>query len=130
MDLLKKKWIHQFQCLSLLLVTSMGLLITSLVPIATCGRVRSIQAILAAPCTSTSIQTTSASAATFVTTVYLFVVFQRINIQYLQPKTRRYKNLNYKNGVQKRSRRPSKYTIFVFIFKFFVFLTILYCNKL
>ena len=117
--------------LFLLLAASMGLLVATLGPVATCGQVHSIQTTLATPGTSTSIQATSVSTETaIVTSVFLFVVFQRINIQYPQPKTRRYKNLNYKNGVHKRSRRPSKYTIFVFIFKFFVFLTILYCNKL
>ena len=66
-------------CLSLLLATSMGLLITSLVPIATCGRVRSIQTALASPGASTSIQATSASATSIVAAVFLFVVFQRID---------------------------------------------------
>ena len=60
----------------MLLATSMGLLITTLVPTATCGLLRSIQTTLTTPGTSTSIQTTSTSTTTIVTSAFLFVVSQ------------------------------------------------------
>jgi len=47
--------------LFLLLATSMGLLITMLVPAASCGLLRSIQAALTAPGTSTSILTAASA---------------------------------------------------------------------
>ena len=66
-------------CLSLLLAASIGLLITAMVPIAACGRVRSILATITARGISTSVQASSASTAAIVASVFLFVVFQQTN---------------------------------------------------